>query len=129
MASLVIPMIHPGLRRCKTYTVTLDGDLDIANRSQTRMVLRRLMFRRYCVIDFKQARIGDATCLSDIAAVGRINATTGGTIVLCASNSLIRKILKIVRFDEIFPIVSTLAEAYELIKTFEQHRTCRAASQ
>jgi anti-anti-sigma regulatory factor len=76
------------------------------------------MFRRYGVVDFEDARIGDATCLSDIAAVGRINATTGGKIVLCVSNPLIRKILKIVHFDELFPIVPTLAEAHALIAKF-----------
>jgi hypothetical protein len=78
------------------------------------------MFERFSVIDLENARLGDATCLSDIAAPARINATIGGTVVLSVSNPLICKILRLVRFDQIFPIVPTVSQAYEFIEKASQ---------
>lgn len=114
--------IEPG--NSEPLLVSLEGELTLWTQQATRMRLQPLASCRYGILDLRDARIGDATFLGDLAMLYRSNLAAGGAIVLVATSAHAKRILEIVQFDELFPVVETVGEARALI---EAHATIARA--
>lgn len=114
--------IEPG--NSEPIVVSLEGELDLWTQQSTRTLLQPLASCRYGILDLRAARIGDATFLGDLAMLYRANLAAGGAIVLVASNAHAKRILEIVQFDELFPVVASIGEARALV---EAHATVARA--
>jgi anti-anti-sigma factor len=104
----------PVFKDCAIH-VTLEGDLDIFRRDHTQAKLDGLRSANLGIVDLRRAGALDATFLGQLAALRSANLKAGGTIVLVVTNPAILKLLHIVRFDRVFPIVESIEQAHELI--------------
>lgn len=59
--------------------------------------------------------MGDATFLSSLVSLYKSRAELDGLVVLVLSDATFDRILRIVRFDKLFPVVPNIQEAYRLI--------------
>lgn len=66
------------------------------------------------VLDFSQTRFLVSRVLSVLIEHHKKVAASGGRLVLCGLNTNLRRVFKVTRLDEVFPIADTLGAAQQL---------------
>ncbi len=117
MAALAILKRHVAVLQPESipYTVTLQGKLDVSNREETCQRLQALASWRFGIVDLSDVESMDAAFMGQLAGIRRQVRRHHGTVVLVAPTPAIRNALVLVRFDQLFPLCASIADAYAYI--------------
>jgi len=93
-------------------TITLPSDPDLYEPSTLEALFAPLRAMDNAIIDFREAPYVTSAVLSALIVLHRKRSAAGlPTLRIICNSSFVRRILRAVEFDEIFPIVDSLDEA------------------
>lgn len=85
--------------------------LDEIRRQQSAVALRKV------IVDLKQAPFFGSSFLEVIRVLWNDVSAEGGRLVLCSPSPVGRDVLHIAKFDQVWPVVETRSEAFELLSS------------
>lgn len=90
----------------ETHKLSLEGEYDLARRDEIARLFD-LLDGDGAVIDLTNVTYLDSTILNELARLRRHGADR--SVLLTGANAHIRRLFKVVRFDELFDIADTTA--------------------
>lgn len=90
----------------ETHKLSLEGEYDLARRDEIARLFD-LLDGDGAVIDLTNVTYLDSTILNELARLRRHGADR--SVLLTGANAHIRRLFKVVRFDEVFDIADTTA--------------------
>lgn len=91
----------------ETHKLSLEGEYDLARRDEIARLFDLLDGNGAVVIDLTNVTCLDSTILNELARLRRHGADR--SVLLTGANAHIRRLFKVVRFDELFDIADTTA--------------------
>jgi len=105
-------------------TITLPSDPDLYEPQALQALFAPLRAMENAIIDFREAPYVTSAVLSALIVLHRKRTEAGlPTLRIICNSSFVRRILRAVEFDEIFPIVESLDDAIaDVLKSADSSR-------
>lgn len=94
-----------------TPLISMHGELDLSNADLLTGAFQKVSRAHGAVIlDLSELTFVDSTGLNAIARYGNLLAEAGGSLYLVVTRPALRKIFRVTRLDELFPVSDSLAD-------------------
>lgn len=97
----------------------VQGEVDAASAPAMREALVKLTAHRKVILDFSGVPFIDSAGLGCLIAGARRVHAANGDIVLCAARRAVDRLLHTVGMDRVLPIVSSVDEAFAVLREAE----------